>query len=135
MRILALGCTCLCLTFGILFEPIEAQSKEATRKFVELQAAMQMHIERQLVDGALLHLDLESGAIEEYYPSQAHAIIMQTKDYYILCSDLKNIDGKSVPIDFYMVEDNGHFVVIRREINNRTPLKNLMDNGVVSRLK
>ena len=110
------------------------QATETVDK-ARLQAAMQRHLDRQLVDGAILHLDLQTGEVEHLYPTQAHPMIMTLGNYFVMCSDLKDESGQSYPIDLYMAQVGNRFVVFRTVIDDRTPLKALMNNGLLRPLR
>ena len=100
-----------------------------------LQAAMQQHIERHLVDGAILHLDPETGEVEPLYPTQAHPMILAMGDYFILCADLRDKDGNAMPLDLYMAPRGRSYAVFHSEIDNRTLLQKLMRDGAVTPLR
>ena len=119
----------------IALTPAVSAAADSTVDKTRLQAAMQQHIERQLVDGAILHLDTASGDVQTLYPTQAHPMILQMGEHFVLCSDLKDESGKSMPIDLYMAQKGKRFVVFHTEIDNRGPLKGLMKSGVVTRLR
>ena len=96
---------------------------------------MQQHIERQLVNETILHLDVESGEVKTFYPTQAHPMILQMGEHFVLCADLRDEAGKSTPLDLYMAPKGKRFVVYHTEIGNRKPLKRLMKKGLVKKLK
>lgn len=100
-----------------------------------LQAAMQQHIERNLVDGAILHLDTETGQVKPLYPTQAYPMILAMDDYFILCADLRDKDGNAMPLDLYMAPRGRSFAVFHSEIDNRTFLEKLMKDGTVKPLR
>lgn len=98
-----------------------------------LQAAMQKHIDRNLVDGAFLHLDRESGDVRALHPVTAHPMIMRMGDKFVLCFDFRDGKGKSVEIDFYLARKDRSFVVFHTAVQNRQLLKRLMKAGKVKR--
>jgi len=100
-----------------------------------LQAAMQQHIERNLVNGAILHLDTETGKVRALYPTKAHAMVIKMDAYYILCADLRDKTGKTMPLDLYMAENGRSFTVFHTEIANRAPLSRLMKKGLAKPLR
>lgn len=100
-----------------------------------LQAAMQAHIERQLIDGAFLHLDVKTGEVKRLYPTKAHPMVIQMGDYFILCADLRDPGGEAMPLDLYMAASGRSFTVFHTEINNRAPLNHLMRKGLAKPLR
>lgn len=102
---------------------------------VRLQAAMQQHIETLTIDGAILHLDTASGEVVELFPTQAHPVIMTMGDHFVLCADLKNAAGRSLPIDLYMTADGQRYVAFHTEIDNRSALQEMIKRGQVQQLK
>ena len=106
----------------------------ASEKIV-LQAAMQQHVESQLIEGAMLDLDLESGEIRKLYPTKTHPMIMTMGENFVLCLTLNDTDGKEYLADYYIAPQDDGFVVISAEINNRKALKKLMKAGIVRQMK
>lgn len=100
-----------------------------------LQAAMQQHIERNLVDGAILHLNVETGKVRSLYPTKAHPMVIEMGDYYILCADLRDKNGTTMPLDLYMAQSGRSFTVFHTEINNRAPLSLFMKKGLAKPLR
>ncbi len=95
-----------------------------------LQAAMQQHIERHTINGAMLHFDSESGAVKPLYPTQAHPMVIAMGEYFVLCADLRDRAGNAMPLDLYMARKGRSYVVFHSEINNRDPLRKLMKKGL-----
>ncbi|PWR02909.1 hypothetical protein DKT77_10080 [Meridianimarinicoccus roseus] len=106
-----------------------------TTKIAELQVVMQRYIDSKLIDGAMRAVDYETGEIRSYYPTEAHTMVMGLNGDYVLCSDLTNKDGTSVPVDFYITETPAGYVVYQTEINNRAPLQSLIKQGLVERIR
>ncbi len=106
-----------------------AEDKVSIR--TELQVAMQRHVDRSLVGGILLHVDLECGDLKEYFPTAAHPMIMQGDGYFIVCADLIDAEGTQFDVDYYMAETERGYRVVRREIDNRSELKDLVSAGLV----
>ena len=100
-----------------------------------LQAAMQSHVESQLVNGAVLKLDLETGDIHELYPTETHPMILTMGENFVLCMTLNDKSGQKYLADYYLAPKEDSFVVIRTEINNRDALTALLASGVVRRMK
>ncbi len=100
-----------------------------------LQAAMQQHIERTLVDGAILRLSAKTGKTERFYPTQAHPVILTSGDYFVLCTNLRDKDGNNTTLDLYMAQRGRSFTVFHSEIGNRTPLMKLLKDGIVKPLR
>ncbi|WP_322586980.1 hypothetical protein [Sphaerotilus sp.] len=113
--------------------PALAADPNATLR-VKLQSFLQVHVDRLLVDGAFLWLDLSTGEVRKLYPTTPHPMIMVFGAHCVLCSEFRDSAGKPVEMDFYTaVRGNGH-VVFRTEVANRAPLMALMDKGKVQRL-
>ncbi len=100
-----------------------------------LQAAMQQHIGRSLVDGAILHLDTETGEVKSLYPTQAHPMVIVMGDNFVLCTDLRDKAGNTMPLDLYMAPSGRSFKVFHSEIDNRLPLKTFMKKGLAKPLR
>lgn len=100
-----------------------------------LQAAMQQHIERSLIDGAILHLDTETGEVRTLYPTQAHPMIVSMGNNFVLCADLRDKSGKTMPLDLYMAPSGRSFKVFHSEIDNRAPLMAFMNKGLAKPLR
>lgn len=95
-----------------------------------LQAAMQQHIDRNLVKGAFLHLEA-TGRVRPLYPLRAHPMILRMGDYFVLCSDFKDVAGKSVNVDFYMARDDDSYVIFHLAIDDRVTLERWLSEGKV----
>ena len=90
---------------------------------------------RTQLHGALPHLDLTTGQLTRFYPTENHEIILKMDEVYVMCATLLGPDGREVPVDYYISQSGGRYGVIRTEIDNRTPLKALMDAGRATRLE
>lgn len=125
-----------CLLFGLILAVSLAavaspgQSARVGEK-AALQAAMQQHIDRNLVEGAFLHLEVETGQIRRLYPLRAHPMILRMGDYFVLCSDFKDKAGKSVNVDFYMARDDDAYVVFHAAFDDRGTLERWLSEGIV----
>jgi hypothetical protein len=111
-----------------------ANSAGLTEK-IELQAAMQQHINQVLVDGAYLYLDRESGEVQSLYPITAHPKILRMGEHFVLCADFRNADGEAVNVDFYITPKADSFVVFHSAIDDRKVLKQLMSEGAAEPYK
>jgi len=100
-----------------------------------LQAAMQKHIERSLVDGSYLHFDMAGGVVRELAPVKAHPIILKMGKYFVLCSDFQDKSGKSVNIDYYLARRGRSYIVFHSEVDNRDQLMALIKKGKVTRME
>ncbi|GAW33064.1 hypothetical protein RA2_00100 [Roseovarius sp. A-2] len=112
--------------------PAQAQSRTELR--TQLQAALQRNLGRSMLAGALPHIDLRTGAVTRYYPTENHEIILRMDEVYVLCATLVTEDGTEALVDYYMTQSDGRFAVIQTEVNNRAPLHALMDAGRATRL-
>ena len=100
-----------------------------------LQAAMQRHIDRSLINGAYLHLDFETGEVRKLHPVKAHPIILRMGEYFVLCSDFRDAAGKSVNIDFYLARQDRSYVVLRSAVDDHKNLQRLMKKRKITRLE
>ena len=98
-----------------------------------LQAAMQLHIDRNLVDGSYLHLQPENGEVRRLQPVTPHPMIMKIGQYFVLCFDFRDAKGKAVEIDFYLARRNRSFFVFHVAIEDRAMFKRLMKAGKIER--
>lgn len=96
-----------------------ASAKLTVADKVELQAAMQRHIDKNLVDGAYLHLNPRTGKVEELYPVAAHPMILKFSNYYVLCSDFRDKSGKKYNVDYYIVRRDDRYFVFQTVVDNR----------------
>ncbi|MGV6813272.1 MAG: hypothetical protein ACWA47_13565 [Brevirhabdus sp.] len=104
-------------------------SDDMTKLITTLQAATQRVIERSMIDGAIQHLDLNTGEMTSLYPTENHPMVVALGDNYVLCADLSDGKGNSMPVDYYLTQNGNRFALVRTEINNRQPLKALMKAG------
>lgn len=124
----------LIFILSLLLSSHTAFAVEASQKIV-LQAAMQKHVESQLIDGAFLDLDLKTGEIQKLYPTETHPMVLTMGENFVLCLTLNDTEGNKYLADYYIASQDDSFVVIRTEINNRKALKKLMKAGVARRMK
>ncbi len=96
-----------------------------------LQAAMQQHIDRSLVNKAYLHLDSATGEVVQLYPVSPHPMIMQMGKYFVLCADFRDRQGTTVNVDFYMAKAGRRYVVFHTAIAQRDMLERWMKAGKV----
>ncbi len=99
-----------------------------------MQAAMQQYIDGRLVEGAYLHLNMETGKVRRLYPSKAHPMILSMDDYFVLCTDFRDAGDGSVNVDFYLARENGRFVVFNVAIDDRVMLKRQIGAGKAKRV-
>lgn len=99
-----------------------------------LQAAMQQHIDRILVDGAFLQLDTASGHVRALHPYKPHPVILRMGEYFVLCSDFRDDKGKTVNVDFYMARRGRSYAVFQSVMDGDVLLKRLMKAGTVKRV-
>ncbi|MEZ5933633.1 MAG: hypothetical protein R3F54_17105 [Alphaproteobacteria bacterium] len=121
--------------FALLIAASSGASAQGTVDKARLQAAMQQHIQRQMVNGAILHFDPESGEVKPLYPTQAHPMVIAMGDHFVLCTDLRDQAGKALPLDLYMASSGRSYVVFHSEIDNRAPLQKLLKKGVARPLR
>ena len=123
LRVLALACA--------LLIPGQAAIGAGLSESAALQAAMQQYIERNLVDGAYLTLNRQTGEVERLYPLKAHPLIMQMGEQFVLCSDFNDSTGKSVNVDFYFTRSGDTYVVVAAAVDDRAMLERWMKEGKV----
>lgn len=123
------------LFLGLLSLVSTGAAANGTVSKARLQAAMQQHIERSLVHGAILHLNTETGEVKPLYPTQAHPMVIAMGDNFILCTDLRDKAGNAMPLDLYMAPSGRSFKVFHSEIGNREPLRKFMKNGLAKPLR
>lgn len=119
----------------MVISTMSARAETLIDRVAELQITMQTHIEQQKIDGAVLHLDFNSGAIERLYPVEAHPMVIEIEGGYVLCADLAREDGSTVPLDVYIVEESGDMVVFDTIVANRAPLVKLIKSGKATRIR
>ena len=99
-----------------------------------LQAAMQRYIDRHLVRGAFLQLNMKTGSVRKLYPGAAHPMILKMDDYFVLCTDFIDTAGKRINIDFYLAPKAQSYSVFQTVVDNRTPLKGWVKAGKATRV-
>ena len=128
-NVILLGTAIVMMAGGVL------ASEDTTNLKAELQSSLQRSIDRMLIDGAIQQVDMETGELTQFYPVDVHAMILTMGENYVMCSDLKTPEGKSVTVDYYLASKGNRYVIIQTEINNRKPLKALMKAGLAKKLK
>lgn len=112
-----------------------AGNTDSINQRAALQAAMQLHIERSLVNGAYLHLNMATGTVRTLAPVKAHPVILKMGKYYVLCSDFRDENGEAVNIDYYVAVQGRSYVVFHSEVDNRNQLMALMKQGKVKQFE
>lgn len=130
-RTLSVGALSVAIALGASKVAL-ASSEDRISVRTELQVAMQRHVDRNLIEGVLMHVDLETGSLIELFPTAAHPMIMASNDYFVVCADLVDAEGKQYDVDFYMASSPRGYKVLRTEIDNRTELRELVSAGLVS---
>lgn len=120
---------------GMLFTISVAAASERTVDKAKLQAAMQLHIQRNLVNGAILQLDTKTGDVRPLYPTQAHPMVIAMGENFVLCTDLRDKAGNAMPLDLYMTPSGRSFTVFHTEIDNRAPLTKLIKKGLAKPIR
>lgn len=118
-----------------LWFSLPSAASSATISKAQLQAAMQIHLDEMSVEGAIIHLDSQTGDFLELYATESHPMVFQIDTHYVLCAELFSAAGERRTIDVYITEDQGTFKVTQTLIDNRSTLKVLMGNGRAKRLK
>ena len=112
---------------ALLVSPARAETPVSESEFANLQAVLQAHIEKNLVDGALLQLDEKSGAVRELYPATAHPVIMAVGKYFYLCTDFRDAEGQDVMINFYAAKDGDRYVIFHTVFGKNEELEKLVE--------
>jgi hypothetical protein len=102
---------------------------------VALQTTMFQHLEASAIDGVIPHVTLQDGSVVDLVATKSHPMILEFGDKFVLCTDLRDPEGKFVNADFYVARSAVGFTVFQVEINNRAPLEELMKAGKVSMLQ
>jgi hypothetical protein len=113
----------------------ETPAPLTTHTRVQLQAAMQQHIDRIASTGAYPALDLRTGQVRLLQPASGHPMVLQMASYYVLCTTFHDEAGKPVNADFYLLKGPRGFAVFQTEFDNRAPLDGLVKSGVARMLK
>ena len=129
----ALQAALLTIVTVFAVQPVAAGQALDLKDKVSLQATMQRHIERNLVDGAYLHLNSSTGEIRELRVDDAHPMILRMGEFFVLCSSFLDAGGEHVNIDFYLAPRGHSYVVFAVEVENRDLLEGLMKTGKVKR--
>ena len=109
--------------------PSRAEESVSVADKAALQAAMQQHIDRTVVNGVWHKVDWGSGKTRTLHPASAHPMIVKLFDHYVLCTDFRDEKGNGVNADFYLARRGKGFVVFQTEIDNRGPLIKLWRDG------
>lgn len=123
----------IAVLFGLGTTSVAAETSPSLNEKAALQAAMQRHIDRTLVDGVILHLDRTSGEVRRLHPVTAHPMILVYGDHFVLCFDFRDDAGNNVPIDYYMARQGSSYAVFHTAVADRALLQDLMAAGKVTR--
>jgi len=94
-----------------------------------LQATMQQHIQRHLVDGVYLQVNFKTGNVRRLHPLAAHPMILRMGENFVLCSDFRDDQGRSVNVDFYIAPVGKSHVVFQAVVDDRDSLQRLIKMG------
>lgn len=114
-----------------ILSPALAEQPVTLGQKAALQAAMQHHIQRNLVNGVYLQVDFKSGAVRGLHPASVHPTILEMGKYFVLCSDFRDNGGKTVNVDFYLAPRGKGYSVFQTVIGDRGTLMKLMKMGRV----
>lgn len=106
-----------------------ASARSDTEIKAHLQAAVQQHIDRRSVGGAILRIDLQSGEVSRLYPAQIHPMMFRLGEYYVVCGELRDRTGDFLPLDVFLSPHGPGFTVFHSEIDNRGPIEALIHRG------
>ena len=121
------------LIAAFLLVPHAAFAEDASGIKIELQASMQRHIDRGLIDGQMLSVNFEDGSIKGYFPTKVHSDVLKGDGYFVMCSEVVDAEGQSIDVDYYLARGERGFKVFKTAINNRAPLIALINAGEVKR--
>lgn len=123
----------------LLFTPLarasEAPDRVSTETRVQLQAAMQLQIDRSTISGSYPVVDLGTGRLRNLHPAAGHPMMLRLGEAFVLCADFRDDAGAPVNVDFYLARKQGRFAVFQVEIANRSPLEALVKSGVARMLE
>lgn len=69
-----------------------------------IQASMKAHIEAGTVDGVYHHYDPVDGHLLHLTKANLHDGIVKKGDFYVSCADFVDQNGRSIDIDFLVVD-------------------------------
>ena len=124
-----------CLLAIAILAPLPAGALDLGELRVGLQASLQRGLERSMIDGAVRNLDVTTGQVTDYYIAESHTVIVKLNDLFVMCATLVDAKGTEATVDYYLAPNGRQFTIIRSEINNRAPLKALIDAGKAQRLE
>lgn len=111
--------------------PAAAAGKLSGADLIGLQAALQSHIDVNLVDGAMLQMDA-SGSIDTYFPLRNHPKIMTAGDFLVMCADFVDSAGNPVMANFYVKSSAGQYVFFDATFGADPALEALMKSGAAT---
>ncbi len=117
----------LTMTYMLSTPVLADKIPEADR--TALHVTMTQFIDRQVIDGMYIKIDLASGNIERFSPAKSHPMVVKMGENFVLCTDFKNELGEASNVDFYVTRRGKSFAIFQTEINNRQPLMKLMEAG------
>ena len=113
----------------------DATAKVSTSEKILMQAAMQKEINSKLIDGKFLYFDKNKSEVITLFPAKPHPKILKMSDYYIVCADFRNTEGKPVIVDFFIARKDKEFVIFDILVDERAPIMSLMKAGKVRVVK
>ncbi|WP_299852285.1 hypothetical protein [uncultured Roseovarius sp.] len=99
----------------------------------ELQVALQRHLERSQIDGAIHFVDQDTATVQKLYPIKAHPLIFKGNNFFVMCAELRDEQGEKYEVDFYLVQARRGYRVVMTEIKNRKNLLKMMRAGNVKK--
>jgi DNA-binding LacI/PurR family transcriptional regulator len=109
--------------------PVRADAPVPEGELASLQAAMQSHIDQNLVDGALLHLDEKTGKVRPLYPAKAHPKIMALGKYYYMCANFRDQQGAEVMVNFFAAKTHDRYVIFHTDFDANEELEHLLEKN------
>lgn len=93
---------------------------------VQLQSAMQHHIDQISVDGAYTYIDAETSELKTTYPANVHPMILEFGSDYFVCSEFVDEDGTHFTADFLVRRVGDDYRVVQTIIDNRPMVQRAM---------
>ena len=108
--------TALVLCLSLLSAPLAQAGDDPSIKGqlrTDVQAAMEAFIAHQTIEGTYRHYDPVDGRLLHLEKPNLHAGIVKKGDYYISCADFTDQDGRSIDVDFLVLDAGGEIRAVQ----------------------